>query len=1490
MTNSMFEGKDSGPDQDRGELALSPAQMASLFPFHLVFDRSMRLVRAGRSITRICPELTPGADLCEIFNLDRPEIPFTSDSITAHSEQLYLLKRIASPLNLRGQMLPLDQGLLVYLCSPWSPEPGGWRSLGLRVDDFSLHDAMPELSSVVQSQRLALEDMRKLTDMLRIQQKELQSANAQLRLSEQESQRMAFVAARTENSVVVTDVDGKIEWVNESFVKLTGYTLDAARGKRPGSLLQGPGTNPATVLYMREKLRAGEGFQCEVINYNTAGRKYWVSVEVQPIRNELGQVTAFMAIESDISTRKAAELRSGLAYLITRILAESSEPGEALREILKTICERVEYALGAFWRVDKKSAGLLCQGLWARPQFQGSDFEQETRRRRLEPGEGLPGTVWKSNKPAWIEDIAAESGFPRSLAAVRCGLKSGFAIPIRSSGEVVGVMEFFSDGSEEPATDLLATLTSLGSQLEQFLERREAERQRAEMMAMLDSTLESTADGILVIDREGRPVRANGRWFDLWSIPAALRQTLDYEGIIEWIDRQLEKPDVRGEERRLQALAPEVVKSDLVRLKDGRIIHVLSTPQTIEKQTVGRVMIYREITENFRAHRDRDQLLATLNATLEATTDGILVADLSESVITYNRRFFELWRIPGELDIKTNRVQFRQHLLDQLVDPKGFRDRIEWLYAHPEERVTDVIHFRDGRVYERSSQPQVLDNRINGRVWSYKDVTERWRANEALRESEERFRIVLESATDIIFTINEEGRIVFASRSAGQVFGYSPAELPGMDFSLLVPPEHRNVEELRSLIRNSHRRNWQEVETVGLRKDGSRLPVEISMHRSRVGGKKLLTGVLREITKRKLAEEHLQQAIRDAEAASRAKSDFLANISHEMRTPLNSIVGLTELLRTTRLDPEQSEMLGTVWASSESLLHLINDLLDLSKIEAGQVDIDSVEFDGVALGEQVIEILQLRASRKGLAVYFIVGPPEPPRLKGDANRIRQILINLVGNALKFTERGSVTLRMEWSAVEEARARVRFLVTDTGIGIPAEVRSRIFLKFFRVDSPVGRLAGGAGLGLSISNLLCEAMGGTIKLHSSEGAGSEFTFEVPLEIVPDPTPKPEAAEPRRALLLAPAARLALQSAVLQSAGYAVDRFADIREALKHAKAAPPYDLFVLDDEAAGEKQLPSLARLASPGREMHCLRLVQSGGARSAEAPLPGRSEILESPWTPGRVLRAVHQLESDPSAAKKVDERKQAIAPETGKGASVLLVEDNLYNQFFGRTLLERGGHRVSNAEHGLEAVAMAKAGDYDLILMDVMLPDMTGFDAARAIREEEKESGRRRTPIIALTAHALQEYREQAFEADMDDYLTKPVRPQALLNAVRQWAGPRASGHSGAKPKVATEPEGPQEAAVHVVVGADIAELVPNYLANVRQQIAELEGRLEAGSLEAAALIGQNMKATGSSYGFKKVTEAGGQIEQAARQGDVDKARELTRDLQEWLKRLRWTA
>ena len=488
-------------------------------------------------------------------------------------------------------------------------------------------------------------------------------------------------------------------------------------------------------------------------------------------------------------------------------------------------------------------------------------------------------------------------------------------------------------------------------------------------MALLHSSIESTHDGILVTDIEGNELLYNERWVEMWKIPAELRKQAKRQALFEWIHPQLMDSQERARKRSELFANPEQASDDLLRLVDGRVIQVTSNPHRMEQRIVGRVWIYRDVTQLLAEQDERDKLLATLNGTLEATNDGILVADLTQKAVVVNKRFLEIWRIPAEDTLDRTPGALRARARGLIARPDVFEKRVQWLYEHPEESSSDVIHLLDGRVLERDTQPQRVGERVVGRLWSYRDVTERWRAEAVLRDSEERYRVVAETASDGIMTLDEEYRIEYANAAAHRIFGCEEGALAGTAIFDWSPEELRATYGrilARMISRSTGKVASFGIELIGQRVDGQRVPLEVSYGESQKAGRRVYTAILRDISARKAAETQLKAAIREAENANQAKGDFLANMSHEIRTPLNAVLGLTELLKTTRLDVSQREMLDSVGVGAESLLHLINDLLDFSKIEAGQVDIESAPFDPMEVVEQAVEILRVRAEAKGL--------------------------------------------------------------------------------------------------------------------------------------------------------------------------------------------------------------------------------------------------------------------------------------------------------------------------------------------------------------------------------------------------------------------------------------------------------------------------------------------------------------------------------------------
>jgi two-component system sensor histidine kinase/response regulator len=1468
------------------EPVLTSEQLRKLFPFHLAFDELLSITSIGPSLGKICPRLHLGARLTDFFELERPKVQLEFQELASRIELLFLLSMRGGSTRLRGQMMLLpEQGQMIYLCSPWLPQAGALKSLGLTLEDFPIHDPMPELVQVVQSQNLAMADMKLLADKLRARGQELKVTNQQLRESEKNAKQLALIAARTENSVIITDAVGKVQWVNESFVRLTGYTLEESMGKTPGALLQGLESDRDVIAFMSAKVKAGEGFHAELLNYNKNGQKYWVSIEVQPIRDETGAVTNFMAIESDITIRKEWEQRRSLEYSVTRVLAESIRLDFALERILSLICTALGYQASCFWQVDDSESCMESIGMTMRPNMRGSQFETLSRELRFQSGEGIPGRVWLENRSIWIENLAALSDSPGAPHAVEVGIQSAFAFPLRDGDKVNGVIELFGNAKEPPTAGWMESLVGLGRQIQQFVGKQEADHGRAKALSLLDSTIESTTEGILVTDLRGRALRANQRWMELFEIPQQLRNFSNQKALLEWVNPLFVNPLERIAARQRLFDSPEETSRDTGVLTNGTILEIQSTPHRMGSKLVGRVWTYRNITEAYHSQREREKLLAALNATLEATTDGILVADLNQQIISFNQRFLALFGISQEFSDRRKAGEMRRVILNQLANPAEFESRILWLYSHPGESSHDVIHFRDGRIYERDSHPQRIGEEIIGRVWSYRDVSERRRSEQALRESEERYRVVAETASDSILTTNLDYRILFANAAAGKLFGCEAKTLVGQtlfDLAMFEGPAEEAMENLTTLA----------IELTGRRQDGVSIPLEATAGVSHLNGEVILTVILRDISQRKRAEIQLQQAMLQAEAANLAKSDFLANVSHEIRTPLNAIVGLTELVCGTNLDPDQQEMMDTVRSSSESLLHFINDLLDISKIEAGQIDLNQAEFDPVELGEQAIEVLRLRAASKNLEVYFEVKPfisedSEPvalPLLFGDANRLRQVLINLLGNAIKFTESGYVRLILDWKATADGRTLCHYCVEDSGVGIALEMRERVFEKFFRIDSEVGRKAGGVGLGLSISKLISQSMGGDLSLESLPGIGTRFHLQVPLQSVASPSADVGLQASPRILLLASGASKDRAKRVLDSTQSKVVAFETAKEASSYSDLHEPFQVVAVDDSCpVSEAELREVIRLALLGNPIRILRIRHNAKSERNEWSLPGLCEILDYPLTPVRTRRRLNRLLGTAENMTTPEEPKYGVHQSLQHSVSVLLVEDNWAGQAYGRRVIEKAGHKVWIASTGKDAVQMALSQQFDVVLMDLMLPDCSGLEATLRIRENEAKSKGRRTPVIALTAHALETFRKEALSSGMDDYISKPVRPQALLDCIARWT----LGSAPAQP-VRRESEAVRSDSVYV--DPDLADLVPAYLESMRKQVASVQELLSQGEISEVSKLGHNWKGTGELYGFKVVTSYGKQIEEAATLRDSALVERLASELSLWLRNVDWKA
>ncbi|MEO7547986.1 MAG: PAS-domain containing protein [Ramlibacter sp.] len=929
-------------------------------------------------------------------------------------------------------------------------------------------------------------------------------------------------------------------------------------------------------------------------------------------------------------------------------------------------------------------------------------------------------------------------------------------------------------------------------------------RERTEALQL---TLDNAGRGIVKVDARGFVVLYNRRFLELLDLPDALlaaRPTMSEVMLFQQArgdfgpnSELLNVAPMRSVDRRAQDAAGMFDTGSYVRHTHSGLVLEVAT-QTLPGG--GMVRTYSDVTAYFKAQKELAEKTRTLRITLDTMSQGISTIDSTGRVVMSNRRHHELLGFPEEL-------MAGQPTMEQLVrfqidrgdfgEDFSFVDAVARGYVAVGDKVAPLLgpetymrQSRDGRTLE----VKTLALPDGGAVRTFTDMTDYTLAQEALREKQAQLRALVNNIPDQVWLKDAAGAYLLANPAHCREHGFEEADIIGKTadeiFGVGTGPAYRRTDLLA-----------MEAQEPVFYEDARAHPatgqlrffelVKVAM-RDEAGRSIGMLGIAHDITARKEGEAALIAARDAAEAGNRAKAEFLANMSHEIRTPMNAVIGMSDLLLDTPLSAPQREFAETIRTSGDALLVLINDILDFSKIESGHLELERVAVNLAECVESALDITGSAATAKGLELLYWIEEGVPRAMLGDMTRLRQILVNLVNNAVKFTQQGEVVVTLGRREAADGAPLLYCAVRDTGIGIPADRLGRLFQVFSQVDASTTRQFGGTGLGLAICRRLVALMGGRIWVESEPGKGSTFQFEIPCQSVPS---GPVAFQSRQAASLAGRRVLLVddnatnrQILTLQTSRWDMQprAAASGREALAWLDAGEVFDCAIIDVQMPGMDGYMLAAELRkrmSPA-QLPVLALTSLGDAGQRFAGL-GLAQMLTKP-TKAQVLfdalTSVFERSASASVSAPAPLAADARSPAAARRAPdtplrLLLAEDNLVNQRVAALILNGLGYElqvVADGQLALDAVAQAVAErPFDVVLMDVQMPVMDGLEASRRLCALYPAA--RRPWIIAMTANAMEGDRETCLAAGMDDYLSKPIRGAAVGEALQRAVGGRAA-------------------------------------------------------------------------------------------------------------------
>jgi PAS domain S-box-containing protein len=1373
--------------------------------------------------------------------------------------------------------------------------------------------------------------------------------------------RAGLVAAveQAADGIVITDTGGKILYVNPAFTAMSGYTSEEAVGQYPRILKSG---RQVAAVYQElwNTIRSGRIWRGELINRRKDGTVYTEAMGITPVRDPQGEIVSFIAIKRDMTLQRAAEE----AQRFLAAIVESSEDailtctpagiiltwnraaeavfgypaGDAIGKNVSTMAapERQTMLASLMRQVLQGKAvaqhiGLCLHRDGRRIHVWGSGapisnstgevvaiaviLRDISERQAAEQAQALLASIVESSDEA-IHSITldgtiaswnrgSEGLFDYSSQEI-IGKNAAVLVPPDRHADMRDCLQVLRDGrTVSPFETFL--LEKAGGEIEALLslsairnpagevvgvaaiagdigKRLRAERRLRESDDLFRGVFEQAPLGMCVVRFDGRFLKVNEAFCRMLGYSErellettwkALTHPDDLERSVQASELLERKPGecVEVEKRYLHHNGATVwvhLKVSTIREDGSARYHVIHVEDITER---------RRTDEALRESEDRFRIMA------DSCPTGIWVTDAQGGTRFMNRAYREFCGATSE-EVEPNDWMLLLHSDDAPQFVEAFQCALK---EHTPFKAEQRSRRADGkwRWVESYAAPRFSpEGEFLGLVGTSRDITERKEAEHALQVSEEKFRQLAENIHEVFWVTSPAAdEVLYVSPAYEQIWG-RPRDSRYQHPASWLEAVHPDDRELAHLALATQMQGESFESEYRIRTpDGQEKWIRDRAFPIRDQGGQLIriVGIAEEITQRKRYEEELIRAREGADAASEGKSSFLANMSHEIRTPMNGILGMVGLLLDGNLDPTQRKRAETVRDSGEALLDILNDILDFSKMEAQKLKLEEAPFDLRGMVEGVADLMALKSQEKGVDLLCFMEPDVPTQLLGDASRLRQVLVNLTGNAVKFTAAGQVSIRVKRNTGGNSR-EIRFEVRDTGIGIPEDKRDLLFRPFSQVDTSTSRSYGGTGLGLSIVRILAEMMGGKVGLESVEGKGSCFWFTVVLE------PQSAVARPRTLSLAGwrilvvddNAASRGLMTELLALWNVSWEQAGNVESALTLLKDTDGgrFDVVLVDLEMPGTDG-ERLGTLIRENPELDGTALVLLTPLR-----LTGEAERWRRAGFAGHIGKPVKQgelgtclasiLGYGPAPARPgVKPKPSRTNRELRAQLHLLVVEDNEINQEVAVGILKNLGYQADVAGDGHSALLALSEKDYDLVLMDCQMPEMDGYEASRRIRQPDTAIRNHAIPIVATTAHAMAGDREKCLAAGMNGYVSKPLSCKVLEQAIEEWTGGKPAREQAPLPPPVPTPKVTLTAfdcadlLERLMGNEDLARrIIRKFVEEMPREIARLAQAVNQLDCAAVRLAAHSIKGAAANVGGMEMREIAWKLEQAGTAGD----------------------